>query len=125
MSMKVEEWRDIPGYSGFYQISDWGRVRSFCKQGPGPKKRADEPHMIKPIIGNRAATLFLRKEGEISPKSVAVARLMAETWIGVIPEGAVVCHKNGDFRDNSVWNLFIGKNGTAAVRYMKETGVVS
>ena len=24
-----EEWRDVEGYKGFYQVSDLGRVRSF------------------------------------------------------------------------------------------------
>lgn len=29
MSKEVEEWRDIEGYEGLYQVSDWGRVKSL------------------------------------------------------------------------------------------------
>ena len=29
MSKLVEEWRDIAGYEGLYQVSDWGNVRSL------------------------------------------------------------------------------------------------
>lgn len=28
MSKTVEEWKDIQGYEGLYQVSDWGNVRS-------------------------------------------------------------------------------------------------
>jgi hypothetical protein len=27
----MEEWRDIPGYEGRYQVSNMGRVKSFEK----------------------------------------------------------------------------------------------
>ncbi len=26
----TEEWRDIPGYEGYYQISNLGRVKKGC-----------------------------------------------------------------------------------------------
>ena len=26
-----EQWRDVAGYEGRYQISNYGRVKSFCK----------------------------------------------------------------------------------------------
>lgn len=28
-NVQEEIWKDIPGYEGFYQVSDLGRVRSF------------------------------------------------------------------------------------------------
>lgn len=28
MTLKIEEWRDIDGYNGDYQVSNTGRVRS-------------------------------------------------------------------------------------------------
>lgn len=27
----IETWKDIEGYEGLYQVSDWGRVRSLEK----------------------------------------------------------------------------------------------
>lgn len=29
MSKETEEWRDIKGYEGLYQVSDWGRVKAL------------------------------------------------------------------------------------------------
>ena len=23
----IEEWRDVPGYEGLYEVSNWGRIR--------------------------------------------------------------------------------------------------
>lgn len=28
MSKTVEEWKPVVGYEGFYEVSDWGNVRS-------------------------------------------------------------------------------------------------
>ena len=50
MCRKVEEWRDIPGFDGFYQASDWGRIRSFYRNNGGNDNipaRADRPHFLK------------------------------------------------------------------------------
>ena len=45
-----EEWRDIPGFGGWYQISTEGRVRSFRK-GHGEKDvRADAPKIMTPRL---------------------------------------------------------------------------
>ena len=30
----MEEWRDIPGYEGWYQVSNLGRVRSMRRISP-------------------------------------------------------------------------------------------
>lgn len=35
MKGRVENWRDIPGYNGWYQISTEGRVRSYKAHGTG------------------------------------------------------------------------------------------
>ena len=32
----TEIWKDIPGYDGFYQISDFGRVKSLYRKVPHP-----------------------------------------------------------------------------------------
>ena len=34
MTEKVENWKDIPGYEGRYQVSDLGRVKSTRKGFP-------------------------------------------------------------------------------------------
>lgn len=35
-SMKQpEEWKPIPGYEGLYEVSTWGRVRSYQRNSNG------------------------------------------------------------------------------------------
>lgn len=41
-----EHWTPIPGFDG-YELSDWGRVRSWVKPGTGATRR-DEPLILKP-----------------------------------------------------------------------------
>ena len=41
----------------------------------------------------------------VLPERVAVDRLVAEKYIGVLPEGRVIEHINGNVRDNKVGNL--------------------
>lgn len=63
MKGRVEHWRDIPGYNGWYQISTEGRVRSYKAHGTG--KRLEQPkelhpppseHQPRPIFGGHAQT---------------------------------------------------------------------
>lgn len=49
---RVERWRDIPGYDGWYQISTEGRVRSYRAYGPG--NRLEEPRELHPAFGTPA-----------------------------------------------------------------------
>lgn len=38
-----EYWRDVPGYVGFFRISDWGRVRSL------PRMRKSKGGCLCPV----------------------------------------------------------------------------
>ena len=44
--MKNEEWRDVVGYEGLYQVSDQGRVKSLERKGRR-KERILKPGMDK------------------------------------------------------------------------------
>lgn len=66
MSKEVEEWRDIEGYEGLYQVSDWGRVRNrfgrIIKQEPCKRgycrlklcKNGTKPHKFVHLIVAKA-----------------------------------------------------------------------
>ena len=34
MSAETEEWRAVVGFEGFYEVSDWGRVRGLDRRVP-------------------------------------------------------------------------------------------
>ena len=97
--MMAEEWKWIKGYEGLYQISNFGRVKSFHK-----KKIDGEIRSVK-HSGGWYLTLPLLKDG--IKKSVRIHQLVAETFIGPIPKGYHVHHKDGNRQNNRVTNLEI------------------
>ncbi|MCI8414941.1 MAG: hypothetical protein HFF00_04850 [Ruminiclostridium sp.] len=109
-----EEWRDIPGYGGWYQISTEGRIRSFRK-GHGEKDtRAETPKLMTPRllrnIKSSSACLRIRLV-DVNGNQVFryMATLMADTWIGPRPPGYNVCIKNNNPEDVRLSNLCIMK----------------
>ena len=94
-----EEWKWIKGYEGLYQISNFGRVKSFHKN-----KIDGEIRSVK-HSGGWYLTLPLLKEGK--KKTVRIHQLVAEAFIGEIPKGYHVHHKDGNKQNNKVSNLEI------------------
>ncbi len=91
-SICSEEWRDIPGYAGRYQVSRNGKVRNR-------KKRT-----LKTAESDRGYTqAWLSKNGTL--KSVGVHRLVASAFIPNHDHLPEVNHINGVKTDNRVENL--------------------
>lgn len=105
MSARKEEWRDIPGYGDWYQISDWGRVRTW-RAGRAEGARLKEPKIIKVNTAQRVATVCLTADDR-SRKRVGIMRLMAQVWLGGLPPGKRTIHKDGNIKNNSRWNIAI------------------
>ena len=91
--IKVEIWKDVPGYEGLYAISDHGRVWS-CRK-----------HRFKlPSVQNNGYYLvFLVKDGY--RKAELVHRLVAKAFLENPNLLAEVNHKDGDKQNNTVSNL--------------------
>lgn len=94
-----EQWEWISGYEGIYQISSYGRLKSFkkCKEGYILSEQNKNGWYL-------TVNLFDAK-GNRSTKRIH--RLVAETYIGDIPTGYQVHHKDGDKQNNHVENLEI------------------
>ena len=98
----IEEWRDIRGYEGVYQISSLGRIRSLDRYVDDKgHKRFVKGKILKPSKHKNNyeyVVLYDRKHRMIH-------RLVAETFIDNIDNKRTVNHINGDKSDNRVINL--------------------
>lgn len=97
-----EEWRDVIGYEGLYQVSNFGRVRSLHKRGGGCLVKA-KGGIIKPYVVRGYATVSLRKEG--SYKHFQLHRIVATAFIPNPNELPQVNHIDEVKTNNHVNNL--------------------
>lgn len=94
-----EIWKDVKGYEGSYEISNFGRVRSHIKIGV--------PTYYKtPILSTPGYyTVTLSKNGKTT-FSIGVHRLVAEAFIeNTDPTKTEVNHKDGNKLNNYYKNL--------------------
>lgn len=90
-----EIWQNIEGYDGIYQVSTYGRVKSFC---------VGKAKVLKPGI-RRNGYLFMRlfKDGKINYHSVH--RLVAIAFLPAVVGKEQVNHRDGVKFNNCVENL--------------------
>ena len=94
----TEEWKWIKEYEGLYQISNLGRLKSFHRN------KSEGRIMSLANINGWYFTVILRDgNGEYSTKRIH--QLVAEHFIGEIPKGYHVHHKDGNKQNNKVSNL--------------------
>ena len=99
-----EEWKDIPGCNGRYQVSSLGRIRSYANFGS--KHRQKEKAILKKTFMNKdgyAKVQIYYDNGKLG--SEFVHRLVAKAFIPNPNRRSDVNHKNGDKADNSTENL--------------------
>ena len=96
---QLEQWRDIVGYEGWYQVSNMGRVRR-ARTGPGT--------YVGRILRPRVHTggyyqVSLCKNGKVSNNYIHV--LVLKAFVVPCPENYECNHRNGKKQDNRVSNL--------------------
>lgn len=99
-----EEWRDIPGYEGYYQVSSFGRVRSIDRTIQHPKG----PKKLKGKILKHFFSQFGYHQVGLCGKTYMVYFLVASAFLGSCPEGQEIRHGPNGIDDNSVSNLSYG-----------------
>ena len=86
----MEEWRDIKGYEGKYQVSNLGRVKSRHK-------------ILKP--NNVKGYLYVYPSKNSKKEALKVHRLVAEAFIDNPENKPEVNHIDGNKENNRVENL--------------------
>lgn len=101
----VERWLPVVGYESYYEVSDFGRVKSLSRRTSNGQQRQGR-------ILSQALTSFghpmvsLCVDG--AAKSYAIHQLVAKAFIGPYPDGMEVCHGANGRLDNRLSNLSYG-----------------
>lgn len=109
MESILEQWRPITDWSGWYEVSDQGRVRSLDRDIPnsrGGGTRRMRGRILKPKKGGNNDYLQVTlSRGNNENQYRAVSCLVLEAFVGPRPEGMQAAHGNGNTFDNSLSNL--------------------
>jgi hypothetical protein len=103
----TEEWKDVKGFEGFYQISNLGRVRSLDRYVNGTGKKTKQ--FIKGVIlkaqkrKSGHLDVLLKKNG--LEKRCWVHRLVASAFLSNINNLPIVNHIDSNPENNVVTNL--------------------
>jgi len=98
-----EIWKDVPGYEGSYQVSNWGNLKSF--------KFAKE-RILKPC-DNGSGYLMVSLLQDNKQKNYMIHQLVAMAFLGHQPDGTmnvVVNHIDNNKLNNHVDNLELVSN---------------
>jgi hypothetical protein len=105
-ALPAEEWRDIPGYEGLYQVSSLGRVKSLERvvnhRRHGTQRVSEK---ILKATQNSTGRLTVPLYRGAMRTSGLVHRLVAITFLGDSPKGMEACHNDGNHLNNHVDNL--------------------
>jgi len=105
--MEIEVWKDIDGYSGVYQVSSLGRVRTVEDPNPKRKDRCRKEHIhVGGLSGKKYGKyrfILLRKNGKVGKFSIH--RLVAQAFIPNPENKLQIDHIDGDKLNNKVDNL--------------------
>lgn len=127
-----EEWKDIKGYEGYYQVSNLGNVRRLERLVDYWRKnghlRIQPARQLKQGSNNRQrASVALCKDGKI--KRFLIHRLVAEAFIPNPNNLPCINHKDENTHNNKANNLewctykYNDNYGTRNMRIAKSNGM--
>ena len=105
--MNTEEiWKDIAGYEGLYQISNFGRVRSFnrTRKNRGGRTAVIQGRIVKPNIDRKGYLQFHLYSNSVRRRFYS-HQLVAKAFIPNPNNYSEINHKDENPKNNCVWNL--------------------
>ncbi len=100
-----ETWKDIVGYEGLYQVSNFGRVKSLERYRSNHGKQQLISESIKSTRKDKQGYLLLDLYKDNKQKTVRVHRLVAEHFLNNPDNKETVNHIDGNKENNNVMNL--------------------
>lgn len=100
-----ETWKDITGYEGLYQVSNFGRVKSLERYRNNHGKQQFVPESIKATRKDKQGYLLLDLYKDNKQKTIRVHRLVAEHFIENPDNKETVNHIDGNKANNGANNL--------------------
>ena len=116
---EIEEWKDIKGYEGLYQVSNFGRVKSLERKykiilhGKECLRRQKE-RILKQWKRSTYLLVDLWNEGRRDIRSVH--HLVFEAFVRPLRSDEDIAHKDGDKLNNAVDNLFVVRKKPCRVK---------
>jgi hypothetical protein len=101
----TEQWKDIPGFEGQYQVSTLGRVSSYGRRVNSRRgTRVFAGRVLRAIKTDRGYTVVNLSVGR-KRLQMPVHRAVLLAWRGIPDGGMQACHNNGIADDNRLDNL--------------------
>jgi len=98
----MENWKPVVGYEGIYEVSDHGQIKRIAGWTDG---RAIKIKGIRKLKKSQNGYLRITLHRDMLKKEFAVHRLVMAAFVGPLPFGHEVNHKNGEKQDNRLENL--------------------
>lgn len=118
IELENEEWRDVVGWEGLYQVSDLGRAKrlekSILRRNASVSYLVPEKIINPEPSSNGYRMMGLSRHGK-RERFTTIHRLVAEAFLGPIPEGAHVLHWDDNRLNNRVENLRFGTDADNTV----------
>jgi len=111
--MCTEEWRAVVGYEGFYEVSNFGNMRTNTRTFLRPHNKTSslveytyKGAPIKPWINATTGypMVVLNRRGE-KKKKESVHRMVLFAFVGAPSDGMICCHADGNPKNNRLENL--------------------
>ena len=89
----AEQWRDVSGYDGTYQVSEQGQVRN-----------THTSKLLQPVR-MKNGRLYVTLSSDGFSRKCTVHSLVAAAFLGDCPPKHEITHKDGDYTNNATANL--------------------
>lgn len=101
----MEEWRDVEGFNGLYQVSNYGRVRSLDRVVKRKGYVLQKGKVLSPAKSSTGYMVVQLTGINHKRVNVSVHRLVAKAFCKQEDGANEVNHKNGKKDDNRAENL--------------------